>query len=166
MAATGFHDLSGLLRVDQPNRRLHGWQVRIEDGDKLLTRLFTDAECGGRPQAHLRAVAHRDAVRAALLGQSPVTYGSRYISRLDYSRVRGWWVRVPDESSRLVSRLFSDTLHGGTEAAHAAAIVWRDAVAMHYGKDPNAPRIGRRPGTKNKPKNPVILADEPVAVVH
>lgn len=54
----------------------------------------------------------------------------RNITRLDYERARGWWVRIyrtEDGQTRCISRGFSDGVHGGKNKALAAARKWRDA---------------------------------------
>jgi hypothetical protein len=53
----------------------------------------------------------------------------RLVSRCEYERTRGWWVRV----TRLLggyrrTRLFSDGRYGGRQAALEAALLFRDAA--------------------------------------
>lgn len=53
----------------------------------------------------------------------------RFISRMDYARATGWMVRLSDPAhkSRIaVSKLFSDSKHGGKRKAFLAAQRWRD----------------------------------------
>lgn len=57
----------------------------------------------------------------------------RYISRLDGSSARGWFVRVPTVEGTVVSKLFSDSNFGGARAALQAARAWRDrAWRRHF----------------------------------
>ena len=61
----------------------------------------------------------------------------KYITRLAYenSAVRGWWVRIPRLNK---SKLFSDNIYGGTEAAELAARVWRDKLIREAPSDKSA----------------------------
>lgn len=55
------------------------------------------------------------------------------ISRLDYGRTHGWWVRFQrgerEGKRRVIQKSFSDRLYGGKRKALAAAIAWRDRAA-------------------------------------
>jgi hypothetical protein len=57
----------------------------------------------------------------------------RNISRLDYGRTAAWWVRFTRLDSagakRVVSKMFSDGVHGGKRKALVAATQWRDRMA-------------------------------------
>ena len=61
----------------------------------------------------------------------------KYITRLAYenSAVRGWWVRIPRLNK---SKLFSDNVYGGTDAAELAARVWRDKLLREAPSDKSA----------------------------
>ena len=61
----------------------------------------------------------------------------KYITRLAYenSAVRGWWVRIPRLSK---SKLFSDNIYGGKDAAELAARVWRDKLLRDAPPDKSA----------------------------
>ncbi|MBU2838919.1 hypothetical protein HF670_04940 [Acidithiobacillus thiooxidans] len=50
------------------------------------------------------------------------------ITRLDYAKSKGWWVRLyrPGSKKPDASKLFSDSAHNGYEAARIAARKWRD----------------------------------------
>jgi len=68
------------------------------------------------------------------------------ITRVDSSRVHGWFVRVvPDGETH--PKLFSDGKHGGRAAALAAAVRWRNKTERTIGK-PRTERIviARKPG--------------------
>ena len=51
----------------------------------------------------------------------------RYITRMDYARTRGWWVRFYSGTTLLAGKLFSDGQYGGKRKARVAAQAWRDA---------------------------------------
>ncbi len=59
------------------------------------------------------------------------------ITRMNYSRSKGWYVRVPG----LPPKLFSDTIHGGTRRALKAAEEYRDSAPAH-----DLVRCGKAPG--------------------
>lgn len=55
------------------------------------------------------------------------------ITRFDYGKTHGWWVRfqrsTESGTKRVVSKMFSDAVHGGKMRALRAAIAWRDQTA-------------------------------------
>ena len=55
------------------------------------------------------------------------------ISRFDYGRNRGWLVRVRWQG-RTHTKMFSDGIHGGRQAALEAATAWRDQTELDLGK--------------------------------
>jgi hypothetical protein len=68
------------------------------------------------------------------------------ITRVDSSRVHGWFVRVVHNGDTH-PKLFSDGKHGGRAAALAAAVRWRNKTERAIGK-PRTERIvvARKPG--------------------
>jgi hypothetical protein len=51
------------------------------------------------------------------------------ITRFDYGKTHGWWVRFQrstESGRRVVSKMFSDAVHGGKRKALRAAVGWRD----------------------------------------
>ena len=123
----------GISRIDQPSRRTHGWFARVYLGGKTLAKFFADRASGGVRPALAAARAHRQLVLAAAAGHADTGMGQLYLTRMDYPRARGWWVRVSAGNGRLVTRLFSDSEFGGPDGARTAAGHWRDAVAVHHG---------------------------------
>lgn len=49
----------------------------------------------------------------------------KHITRLDYQKTHGWWVRIRRKSNPC-SKLFSDGVYGGRDKALNAAIAWRN----------------------------------------
>lgn len=49
----------------------------------------------------------------------------KHITRLDYQKTHGWWVRIRRKSNPC-SKLFSDGIYGGRDKALEAAKAWRD----------------------------------------
>lgn len=62
----------------------------------------------------------------------------RYVTRMDYARSHGWWVRIY-LSGACLSKLFSDGVHGGRLAALRRALDWRDAKLLDHGLSIPAP---------------------------
>jgi hypothetical protein len=55
------------------------------------------------------------------------------ITRFDYGKTHGWWVRFQRSTDagikRVVSKMFSDAVHGGKTKALKAAVAWRNQTA-------------------------------------
>jgi len=70
------------------------------------------------------------------------------ITRFDYGKTHGWWVRFQRSTAsgtkRVVSKMFSDAVHGGKTKALRAAIAWRDETAATI--RPARSRTGRSSG--------------------
>ena len=49
----------------------------------------------------------------------------KHITRLDYQKTHGWWVRIRRKSNPC-SKLFSDGVYGGRDKALEAATAWRN----------------------------------------
>lgn len=58
--------------------------------------------------------------------------GHRNITRTDFGRTHGWWVRIyrTDAAGHkgCTNQLFSDGVHGGKRKALKAALAWRDEI--------------------------------------
>jgi hypothetical protein len=70
-------------------------------------------------------------IRTTSAAWRPKLGGERNISRMEYGRTRGWWVRIyrgAGGNKRCHSKLFSDTTNGGKRAALRAARAWRDLM--------------------------------------
>ncbi|GIK74346.1 MAG: hypothetical protein BroJett021_33340 [Chloroflexota bacterium] len=50
----------------------------------------------------------------------------RFITRMDYERTAGWWVRISSAGRPIANKLFSDSKFGGKQKALSAAKKWRD----------------------------------------
>lgn len=62
----------------------------------------------------------------------------RHITRMDYERTCGWWVRFYKGQTQLDHKLFSDKKWGGKTKALVAAQQWRDANEAKW--------VTKRPG--------------------
>ena len=136
---------AGLSRIDQPSKNTHGYFVRVYLHGKTLSKFFSDKSYVSENACREAARSHREAVLASLRGETETPLGALYVTRMDYARARGWWVRVSIGGGKLVTRLFSDSEFESAEESRAAALKWRDAVATHYEVIARAARRARRP---------------------
>ncbi|MEJ2032964.1 MAG: AP2/ERF family transcription factor [Deltaproteobacteria bacterium] len=49
-----------IARIDQEEKRTHGWYVRVRYFGKTHSKFFSDGKCGGRYSSLLSALAWRD----------------------------------------------------------------------------------------------------------
>lgn len=50
-----------VARIDQEDKRTHGWYVRVRFKGHTYSKFFSDGKCGGRYSSLLAALAWRDA---------------------------------------------------------------------------------------------------------
>ncbi|MDH3393979.1 MAG: AP2 domain-containing protein [Desulfobulbaceae bacterium] len=55
-----------VARIDQTEKRTHGWYVRVRFHGKTHSKFFSDGKCGGRYSSLLAALAWRDATEKKL----------------------------------------------------------------------------------------------------
>ena len=55
-----------IARIDQEEKRTHGWYVRVRYFGKTHSKFFSDRKCGGRYSSLLSALAWRDKTEAKL----------------------------------------------------------------------------------------------------
>jgi hypothetical protein len=55
-----------IARIDQEEKRTHGWYVRVRYQGKTHSKFFSDRKCGGRYSSLLSALAWRDKTEAEL----------------------------------------------------------------------------------------------------
>ncbi|MDH5298639.1 MAG: AP2 domain-containing protein [Desulfobulbaceae bacterium] len=55
-----------MARIDQAEKRTHGWYVRVRFHGKTHSKFFSDGKCGGRYSSLLAALAWRDATEKKL----------------------------------------------------------------------------------------------------
>lgn len=55
-----------IARIDQEEKRTHGWYVRVRYGGKTNSKFFSDGKCGGRYSSLLSAIAWRDTMEERL----------------------------------------------------------------------------------------------------
>ena len=136
---------AGLSRIDQPSKNTRGYFVRVYLHGKTLSKFFSDKSYDSMEACRDAARQHRETVLASARGDEASPLGALYVTRMDYARARGWWVRVSIGGGKLVSRLFSDSEFASAEEAREVALRWRDAVATHYEIVARAAGRARRP---------------------
>ena len=55
-----------IARIDQKEKRTHGWYVRVRYFWKTYSKFFSDGKCGGRYSSLLSALAWRDTTEEKL----------------------------------------------------------------------------------------------------
>ena len=55
-----------IARIDQEEKRTHGWYVRVRFQGKTHSKFFSDGKCGGRYSSLLSALAWRDAIESKI----------------------------------------------------------------------------------------------------
>jgi hypothetical protein len=60
------NDLYAISRIDQPEKKNHGWYVRISVRRIISRKFFADNPHGGKAKALKRAKEHRDSLVATL----------------------------------------------------------------------------------------------------
>lgn len=55
-----------IARIDQEEKRTHGWYVRVRYFGKTHSKFFSDRKCGGRYSSLLSALAWRDKIESKL----------------------------------------------------------------------------------------------------
>jgi hypothetical protein len=55
-----------IARIDQEEKRTHGWYVRVRYFGKTYSKFFSDGKCGGRYSSLLSALAWRDETESRL----------------------------------------------------------------------------------------------------
>jgi len=55
-----------IARIDQPDKRTHGWYVRVRYRGTTHSKFFSDKKCGGRYSSLLSALAWRDTMEEEL----------------------------------------------------------------------------------------------------
>ncbi len=55
-----------IARIDQEEKRTHGWYVRVRFYGKTHSKFFSDKKCGGRYSSLLSAISWRDEIEKAI----------------------------------------------------------------------------------------------------
>lgn len=136
----------GISRIDQPDKRNHGYYVRITHRGSTVQKYFPDQSNGGKEEALDKARAFRDSVIAELPTvkqrqaarprrktlSSGVTGVTHVVSRdpngqIRYEYWQGAWT-LPDGRRR--TRKFSISRYGEEEALRMAVTAREEALSQ------------------------------------
>ena len=133
----------GITRIDQPEKKNHGFYVRITHKGKSYQKYFLDKACGGRSRALKAAKVYRDKILSELpkskrdaaarkrrqikkSGVTGVTYVvSKSIKGKAYDYWQAAWV---DKTNRCRTAKFSISRYGEEEALELAKKARQDGV--------------------------------------
>ena len=151
----------GISRIDQPEKKNHGFYVRITHSGTTQQKYFPDKANGGKTKALAAARAFRDGVlkklpkakqkaasakrrRVKQSGMSGVTHvTSKILSGAVYEYWQAAWI---DNGTRRTAK-FSIDRYGDTKALELAKKARR---AAERGKPPERRQSGRPAGLKNR----------------
>ena len=102
----------GISRIDQPDKKNHGYYVRITHRGKTQQKYFPDKACGSKTKALKAAKAHRDKIVARLpkakreaaarkrrrVKQSGVTGVTHVLSRSTGGKAYEYWQAAWEEN--------------------------------------------------------------------
>lgn len=131
----------GISRIDQPDKKNHGYYVRITNRGKTTQRFFPDKSCGGKAKALNSAREFRDktfgklpkARREAALArrkrikQSGVTGVTHVISKSSAGKVYEYWQAAWTERGYRKTAKFSIARYGDKKALDMAVKARRKA---------------------------------------
>jgi len=133
----------GITRIDQPEKKNHGFYVRITHRGKTQSKYFPDKSLGGKTKALKAAREHRDALVAKLpkykqeaaarkrrkVPQSGVPGVTHVISSAPGGKTYDYWQAAwPDAKGRRCTAKFSISRYGDDKALAKAKKARRDAL--------------------------------------
>lgn len=142
-------------RPHQPRINAHDddlWERLVEDAVRHLPHELTpplsEVSVPGEPRPAMEPESLNDPQESPTPrrpGRGPRTTRYMNITRMDYPKAHGYFVRVTWKGVQR-AKLFSDGVYGDRFAALAAALDWRDKVTKELGKpksgQPVRPDIG------------------------
>jgi hypothetical protein len=93
----------GISRIDQPEKKNHGFYVRITNKGKTSQKFFPDKSCGGKPKAQKMAKSYRDKIFNKLPKARQAVAASRR-KKIKQSGVTGVTLRALLESHMLIGK--------------------------------------------------------------
>jgi len=133
----------GITRIDQPEKKNHGFYVRVTHRGKTKSKYFPDKSLGGKTKALKAARAHRDELVAKLpkykqeaaarkrrkVPQSGVAGVTHVISSAPGGKTYDYWQAAwPDAQGRRRTAKFSISRYGDDKALAKAKKARRDAL--------------------------------------
>ena len=120
----------GISRIDQPEKKNHGFYVRITHRGKTTQKYFPDKASGGKTKALKQAKEFRDALVAKLpkakreaatrkrrkVKQSGVTGVTHVVSKSPAGKTYEYWQAAWEESGKRKTAKFSVAKHGNDKA--------------------------------------------------
>ena len=124
----------GISRIDQPEKKNHGFYVRITNKGKTSQKFFPDKSCGGKSKAQKMAKAFRDKIfkklpksrqsaaasRRKRIKQSGVTGVTHVVSKSAAGKVYAYWQAAWTEGTKRKTAKFSVTKNGDKKALELA----------------------------------------------
>ena len=134
----------GISRIDQPEKKNHGWYVRVTHNAKTTQKYFPDKSCGGKNKALKGAREFRDALVRKLpkakqeavsrparkVKKSGVTGVTHVVSNINGKNTYEYWQAAWEESSgRRKTAKFSISRYGDKKALERAIKARREAIS-------------------------------------
>ncbi|MAS96312.1 MAG: hypothetical protein CMO55_24170 [Verrucomicrobiales bacterium] len=133
----------GITRIDQPEKKNHGYYVRITHRGKSHQKYFPDKALGGKTKALKAAKAHRDSLLAKMpkykqeaaskkkrrIKQSGVTGVTHVVSKSPKGKTYEYWQAawINEEGKRRTAK-FSISRYGSEKALKQAVKARKDGV--------------------------------------
>ena len=129
----------GISRIDQPEKKNHGYYVRITYRGKTTQKFFPDKASGGKGKAQRAARAYRDKIFAKLpkarreavagrrkrIKQSGMTGVTHVVSKSISGKTYEYWQAAWTERGRRKTAKFSIARYGDKKALEMAKKVKR-----------------------------------------
>ncbi|MEX2579091.1 MAG: hypothetical protein WD342_08530 [Verrucomicrobiales bacterium] len=136
----------GITRIDQPEKKNHGYYVRITHRGKSYQKYFPDKALGGKTKALNAAREHRNALLAKMprykqeaaakkkrrIKQSGITGVTHVVSRSPKGKTYEYWQAAwVDGGAKRKTAKFSISRYGDDKALTMARKARRDGVKNH-----------------------------------
>ena len=133
----------GITRIDQPEKKNHGFYVRITHRGKNFQKYFPDKSLGGKPKALKAAKAFRDSLlkkmpkfkqeaasrKKCRIKQSGVVGVTHVVSKSPKGTVYEYWQAAwADANGRRCTSKFSISRYGDEKAMDMAKKARRDGL--------------------------------------
>ncbi|HIG83729.1 MAG TPA: hypothetical protein EYG40_09770 [Verrucomicrobia bacterium] len=120
----------GISRIDQPEKKNHGFYVRITNKGKTSQKFFPDKSCGGKPKAQKMAKSYRNKIfnklprarqvaaasRRKKIKQSGVTGVTHVVSKSAVGKSYAYWQAAWTEDTTRKTAKFSVAKNGDKKA--------------------------------------------------
>jgi len=131
----------GISRIDQPEKKNHGFYVRITNKGKTSQKFFPDKSCGGKAKAQKMAKSYRDKIFSKLpkarqlaavsrrkrIKQSGLTGVTHVVSKSAAGKAYAYWQAAWSEGTKRKTAKFSVAKSGDKKALDLAIKAKRKA---------------------------------------